>query len=374
MTARYKILIALALAGLAAAGLWAAKNPGDEAPSSPIAPAKPALSVTVVQPRVEPLARRLTAQGNVAAWQEASIGAEAGGLRLIRVVAQVGDKVKQGQVLAEFAAETPRAEAAQARATLAEAEAAWKEAADNATRARSIEGSGALSPQQLAQYLTAEHTTRARLEAARAGLAAAELRVRHTQVRASDDGVISYRAPAATLGAVVPQGHELFRLIRQHRLEWRAEVAAGELPLVRAGQPVQVVGPDGSRVEARVRMVAPTVDPQTRNALVYVDLPPAAGGLKAGMYAKGAFELGATAALTLPRQAVVTRDGYSYVFHIGAGGRVVQTKITPGRQSQDRVEILAGLAADAQVVGTGAGFLNDGDLVQVVQAAVGPAR
>ena len=66
-------------------------------------------------------------------------------------------------------------------------------------------------------------------------------------------------------------------------------------------------------------MIAPTVDPQTRSALVYVDLPASSQGnapFKAGMYASGAFELGTSGALTVPQQAIAVRDGFSYVFRL----------------------------------------------------------
>lgn len=343
------------------------------AAAEPAAPAKPALTVTVVSPESREVDRRLAANGSVAAWQEASLGAESGGLRLAAVKASVGDRVKRGELLAEFAAEVPLAEQAQARASLAEAEAALAEARANAARARSVDGTGALSPQQLQQYLTAETAADARVKAARAGLDAAELRVRHTRVVASDDGVISFRAPVATLGAVVPQGQELYRLIRQHRLEWRAEVPAAELTRLKVGQKVVVTPPAGGKVNGVVRTIAPTVDSQTRNALVYVDLPASAGNgadapLKAGMFARGEFELGKGRGLTLPRQAVAMRDGFNFIFLVGADQRVTQTKVDVGYRDAERVGINTPLPAGARVVASGAGFLSDGDLVQVTAA------
>lgn len=361
-------LMASLLAGLLTA--CSSEAPPPEAAKPAAGPAKPALAVTTVSPEGRELPRGLVANGSVAAWQEASIGAESGGLRLADVKVNVGSPVKRGELLAEFAADVPLAEQAQARASLAEAEAALQEARANAARARTVEASGGLSPQQIQQYLTAEATADARRQAARASLASADLRVRHTRVVASDDGVISFRAAGATVGAVVPQGQELFRLIRQQRLEWRAEVPAAELARVRVGQPVQLTAPGGERVTGTVRTLAPTVDVQSRNALVYVDLPAAAGkgvnaSFKAGMFARGEFALAASRGLTLPRQAIALRDGFNYVFRIGDGNRVVQTKVEVGRRDGERVEILSGLPADARVVASGAGFLDDGDLVQV---------
>jgi hypothetical protein len=121
-----------------------------------------------------------------------------------------------------------------------------------------------------------------------------------------------------------------------------------------------------------VRTIAPTVDAQSRNALVYVDLPPSLSSsapFKAGMYATGQFALGSSKAMTVPQQAVVVRDGFSYVFRLNPDGRVSQLKVSTGRRVGERIEVVAGLNADAQVVVGGAGFLNDGDLVRNVAAA-----
>jgi HlyD family secretion protein len=361
---------AWALAGatlLAAAALAvnAADKP-DEAKAPPRVAARPALTVTATQPQRADIATTITANGNVAAWQEASVGAEAHGLRLAEVRVNVGDVVKRGQVLATFAGDMVQADLAQSRAAVAEAEATLAEAAANAQRARELQASGALSAQQINQLLTAERTAQARLDALRAGARVQQLRLAQTQVLAPDHGVISARS--ATVGAVVPAGQELFRLIRQGRLEWRAEVAASELAQVQPGMAVRVTPAGGGALTGKVRMLAPTVDAATRNGLVYVDLP-AGGGARAGMFARGEFTVGSASALTLPQSAVLLRDGFSYVFRLGADSKVTQVKVQVGRRVGDRIEVAAGLDAAARVVASGAGFLSDGDTVRVVDAA-----
>src|SRR5690606_17074369 len=142
--------------------------------------------------------------------------------------------------------------------------------AANAARARELQTTGALSAQQINQYLTAERTARARLEAQRAAGRAQQLRLSNTRVLAPDDGVISARS--ATVGAVLPAGQELFRLIRKGRLEWRAEVPATDLARIEPGMAVTVTAGGGAPIAGKVRVVAPTVDAQTRNGIVYVDL------------------------------------------------------------------------------------------------------
>ena len=335
------------------------------------APVKAALTVTVTQPQPATMALRISANGNVAAWQEASVGTEANGLRLADVKVNVGDVVKRGQVLATFAPDTINADLAQSRAATAEAEAALAEAAANAQRARELQTTGALSAQQISQYLTAERTAQARLESVRAAAKTQQLRLAQTQVLAPDNGVISARS--ATVGAVLPAGQELFRLIRGGRLEWRAEVAAADLAQLKPGQTATVTPSGGAPLKGTVRMLAPTVDPQTRNGLVYVDLP-ASGTARAGMFARGDFEIGSGQALTLPQSAVMLRDGFAYVLRVGPDSKVTQAKVTVGRRAGDRIEITGGIDASAKVVAAGGGFLGDGDTVRVVDAAPAPAQ
>ena len=353
-------LAAILVLGSTAALLYTGTSrAADEAPADT---ARPALTVSTAQPQRGAVPLRLAANGNVAAWQEASIGAESNGLRLDAVLVNVGDVVKAGQVLARFSPETVQADVAQARASLLEAQAVAAEATDNAERARSLQATGALSQQQIQQFTTAGQTAQARVAVARALLQAQELRLQHTQVRAPDSGVISART--ATVGAVLGAGTELFRMVRKGRLEWRAEVTATELARIQPGAKARITGASGTTIEGTVRMVAPTVDPQTRNALVYVDLPPTTD-FRAGMFARGEFALGSTDALTIPQEALVVRDGFAYVFVVGPQQRVQQRKVQTGRRIADRVEILSGLEADMSVAVRGAGFLNDGDLVRV---------
>ena len=379
MTRRQRnLLLALvALIVVAVLAFWLLRKPAEPAPpggamptaAKGAAPPRPALTVSVAKPETSELTVTLSANGNVAAWQEAVVGSESNGLRLAEVRVNVGDVVKKGQLLAVFSPETVNADVAQARASLAEAKATAADAAGNAARARTLAQTGALSQQQINQYQTTEQTAKARVEAAEAVLAAQQVRGRNTRVLAPDDGVISARS--ATVGSVVAAGTELFRLIRQGRLEWRAEVTSAEIARIALGTPVFVVGASGAQVQGKVRSIAPTVDPQTRAALVYVDLPPVQQntGIKAGMFARGDFELGRSSAPTVPQSAIVPRDGFNNLFLLKDDNRVSQLKVQTGRRVGDRVEITSALPQGARMVVQGAGFLNDGDLVKVVDAA-----
>ena len=331
----------------------------------PAAAPKPAMTVTVAQPQSHNLSQRLSANGTVSAWQEASVGAEIGGLRLTEVRVNVGDQVSAGQVLAVFANDNVVAEMNQAKAALNEAKAVAMEAKANADRARALEPSGVISAQQFNKDVTAEVTAQARVESAQANLAVHELRMKQTLVRAPDRGVISTRN--ASVGAVVGLGTELFRLIRGNRLEWRADLVSSELFRIKPGQKVRITGPNGSEVNAQVRSVSPTVDAQNRTGMVYVDLPASAGSLlKPGMFVRGEFEFGSSAALMVPQQSVVVRDGFQQLYVVGADQRVSLVKVNVGRRQGDLLEITSSLPVNAKVVVRGAGFLTAGDLVKVV--------
>ena len=341
------IWLGLGLALVLVVVFWFFIRPSaDAAAAAAPAEARPALTVTVHKPTLASLPISLQANGDITAWQEASVGAEVNGLRLASVNVNVGDVVRKGQVLAVFASETTRADSLQSRASVMQAEASYENAKADADRARSIQDTGALSRSQVAQYLTQEKVARAQWEAAKAGLEANEVRLGNTKVLAPDDGIISSRA--ATVGSVVAPGQELFRLVRQGRMEWRAEVTPSEVGRIRVGQQAQVTAATGLEISGKVRAIAPSANAQTRNILVFVDLPKHAD-LKAGTFAKGRFDLGQSEALTVPSESVVVRDGSNYVFVIDDQNKASQRKIRTGRRVGERVEVLEGLKAEESV-------------------------
>ena len=353
-----------AVLGLVVLGATAVRAENKKAATPAVA--KASLTVTTTKATQSDWLVKLSANGNIAPWQEAIVGAESNGLRLAEVRVNVGDVVKRGQTLANFAPETVRAELAQQSASVAEAEAALAEAEANSARAKTLQDSGAMSTQQINQYVTAAKTAAARLQAAKAARESGQLRVGFTRVVAPDDGVISARL--ATVGAVVNGGQELFRLIRKNRLEWRAEVTSSDLAKVSPGQSVVVTTPTGVTVNGKVRVIAPTVDSTSRNAIVYVDLSNSAAA-KSGMFASGVFSVGSATALSVPQQSVVLRDGMTYVYQLLTDNKVSQVKVQTGRRLNDRVEIASGLKGTETIVVNGAAFLAQGDTVRVVADA-----
>ncbi|WP_312315802.1 efflux RND transporter periplasmic adaptor subunit [Stenotrophomonas sp.] len=326
----------------------------------------PVMSVDLVQPQSQRWPLQVSATGAVAAWQEASIGSEANGLLLTEVRVNVGDTVRPGELLARFSPELMQAELAEASAAVALARAEAREAAANHQRAQALDGAGVMSRQQVSQYQAAALTSQARLQAAQAAEQKARLRVQQTQVRAPGAGVISARS--ATVGAVVPAGQELFRLIRDGRLEWRAVVSSADLQQLQVGQSAHIRLADGGTLQGTVRSIGPMIDGSSRSGQVYVDLP-ASAAVRAGDFVQGHILVGERSALTLPQTAILMRDGFHFVMQIGQGGFVTTRKVAVGRQREGRTEIVEGLDAADAVIASGLGFLNDADRVRVADAS-----
>ncbi|HEY0966367.1 MAG TPA: efflux RND transporter periplasmic adaptor subunit [Opitutaceae bacterium] len=321
-----------------------------------------ALTVALVSPRTDTWPERIVASGSIEPWEESIIGAEIGGLRLSEVLVNVGDAVTKGQLLARFSDENVRMDLIQAEAALVEAEANLVLAKDQADRARQLNATSAMSRQDLLNLETAEKRSAARLSTAQAQLEVQRLRLRYTQVLAPDAGVISARS--ATVGAVMANGTQLFRLIRQGRLEWRAELDSRALERIQPGQNVEIVLTGAARLRGVVRQSSPVVSATTRSGLVYVDLPEP-GTLKAGMFLSGEILLPGSPALHAPESVLVHRDGFQYVMKVSADRRVRQVKVVTGRRNGKDVELLQGVTDEDQLVASGGSFLNEGDLVRL---------
>ncbi|WP_375337080.1 efflux RND transporter periplasmic adaptor subunit [Rhizobium bangladeshense] len=316
---------------------------------------------------VEALAERdwpetVLAGGWLKPWHEAISAAEISGVRITDVFVDVGSVVTKGQALAQLADDTLRADLRKEEALLATAKADLAKAEANAERARKMIGSGVLSDEKIIEYLSAEQTAMASVQSAQALVDSQKIKLSQTTIVAVDDGLITSRT--AQLGAVVTSGMELFRLVRQQRIEWQAEVSARYGPLIKEGMTATIEGPRGQQLKGTVRLVAPTVSTDTGRTLVYVSLS-ADSRAPIGFYATGRIKLRLVLALAVPETALVTRDGIDYVFTIDAEERARRIRVKTGRRNDGEVEIISGLTRSAMVVKTGGAFLSDGALVRV---------
>lgn len=325
-----------------------------------------ALTVELTTPQSSEWPQELRASGAVAPWEEIVVSPETGGLRVDGLLVSVGDRVVRGQLLARLADATVRAELAKQQALVAQAQASLQQAAGNLKRAQGVDVAGALAPQKLDEYQANEATARASLASAQADLQSANLKLSQTQITAPDAGVVSSRS--GVVGNVASVGTELMRLIRQGRIEWRAELDARQLTQVRVGQTAQVQLPGGQLVAGKVRLVSPTLSTTTGRGIAYVSLDAASArsDVRAGVFAEGTIALQQQTALTLPESALVMRDGRSYVYTVGADNKVSSQPVTSGRRQGARVEVVSGLDAATRVVAKGGAFLSDGMQVTVV--------
>jgi RND family efflux transporter MFP subunit len=327
---------------------------------------KPALTVKVAQLQPLEMAQILSANGSVLPWQESVISAEITGLRITEVNVSVGDRVQKGDVLATLDSETVQVSETEARASFAESEAVLAEAKANAARSKKLAASGFVSEQQTGQSAASEQTAQARVEVQRARVMSAHLRVLQTRIVAPDSGIIS--AANAASGSLSQPGVELFRLIRKGYLEWKAELTADELALVKKGMAVNIAAPNGRTVQAKVRAVSPMVNVQTRYGYALVRLPEDSG-LIAGGFVRGTFDVGGglRKVQSLPHSALMQRGSKTYALVIGSDNHVHERPVTVGLRNAERVEIKEGLKEGELVVASGGSFLTEGDVVQVVK-------
>lgn len=324
-----------------------------------------ALTVELVRPAVSQWPETVPASGWLQPWQEAVISSEVSGLKTVSILVDVGSKVKRGDLLAELDSASVLADLNKQKAAVDTAEANLDEANANVERAHTLGTSGALSGQTITQYLITQRTAQASVVSEKTGLQSEEIKLQQTRIVAPDDGIISSRS--ATLGAVVSSGTEMFRLIRQDRVEWQAEVSAQYLNSVRQGQSARLTLSDGSQVSGTVRLVSPTIFKETGRSIVFVSL--AADSARSGQFATGAIDIAVTRSLNVPQTAVIQRDGSNYVFVQTDGSHVQSRLVHIGRLQGDSVEIADGIDAGANVVKAGGSFLSDGASVKVVNGS-----
>ncbi|MGC2777991.1 MAG: efflux RND transporter periplasmic adaptor subunit [Bradyrhizobium sp.] len=342
----------------------------------------------------------LAATGSLVAREEDVVGAEVDGLRIVEMLADIGDRVEEGQVLARLDSTMLRtqlaqntamiaiaqASVAQMNASLTEMQANEAEAAEALKRTQTLNATGAISP---AQLLTRE--TQAKVAAAKSAAAAEnlrmaeaqeafaeaqrgeiELKIARTELKAPSTGIISHRA--ARLGAVAGTGGEpLFRLVRNGQIEFDAEVPETVLPQIESGQDVEVWLPGLSEaVIGRVRLVDPTVDRSSRLGRVAVALPPHTA-MRAGVFARGSITIGKRQAITVPLSAVSFSKNGTYV-QLATNNVVEIRNVQTGLKHGTRVEIVDGLIEGQEVVVRAGAFVRPGERILPVRSDARPGR
>lgn len=317
------------------------------------------------------LPRVIVASGSVSAWEEVPIGAETGGLTAVGVYVDEGAYVRQGQVLVKLNDALLQAQLRQQQAGVqtAEANAARDDAALG--RAQELKQRGFLSQASLDTALANQRASQANLASARAALSEIRTRLSQAEIKAPVSGLIISRN--VTKGQIVEAGTQLFRMVRDGRLELDAQVPETDLPALRAGQTATITSNEGVTTSGTIRIVTPEVDAQTRLGLARITLSPGSG-LKPGMFARAAIDAGAQPATVVPTGAVLYRNNKAGVFVLSADNAASFRPVTVLSRRDDQTSV-SGVEPGVRVVVQGAGFLSDGDKVTVStgQPAAAPA-
>lgn len=327
------------------------------------------LSVETVSPSQDDIGRTLSADGTINAKDIANVSAKVSGVAIERVLVEEGDRVRAGQVLAMFDTDAMEQQVLQAEADVAEAEATLANASADAARVLPLIDIDAISKQEADRYRTSEVRARAALQASKARLSNQRLTLNNATVVAPVSGIISEKM--IEVGQVAG-GDPLFTIIKGGILEWRAELDPKLIGDINIGTPVRVALPGGDSVMGQVSRIAPTAD-NNRQITIYASLA-ANSKIRAGMYQTGEFLLGSASTQTIPNSAIVSNDGYDYVMLVTdltttdgkSMGRIKQQRVTLGERLGENVAVLDPLPSDSRIVQQGGSFLNDGDLVRIV--------
>jgi HlyD family secretion protein len=387
-------LLTLALTAALATGLpQMAFAEGEETEAVVTAPVLPAITVSTVGR--DTVRDRVIVSGLIGPIEQVQVAPLVEGQPVESLLADVGDMVTAGQVLATLSTTTlelqvsqNNASLASARATIAQADAQLLEAqstADEAvrvnTRTASLREQGTASQAAAdtaaanAISATARVTVAAQsLEAARAQLALVEaqmanaaLSLERTKVVAPVSGTIVQRN--ATIGSIATAaGDPMFIIVKDNALELRGDVAEIDLIRLDAGQPasLRLVGSIASQT-GKVRLVEPTVDATTRLGRVRVTIDDSSA-VRSGMFAEAEVIAAEHDAIVVPVTALGATNGQPTVMKV-ADGLVTRVPVTPGIRDGDIVEIIEGLVVGDTVVTRAGAFVRDGDRINPVVAA-----
>jgi HlyD family secretion protein len=390
---RYLAVTAGVLVAAAAGGAMMLKQRTAAPAIEPVKYAKPLPPAVTVSPaRERTFVDRLFVSGSLVARDEALVGAQIDGLRVVELLAEDGDRVEKDQVLARLDrsqldallaqndAALVRADAAiaQARNQIDQSEAMREQAAADLARAKGL-AIGVITQQTLDQRIATARSSEAQVAASRSALAVAEadkrsreaerrelmVRIGRTEVRAPVAGIVSRRT--ARLGALaMGSADPLFRIIADGAIDLEAEVPEDSLAKLAVGMPATIELAGDCKASGYVRLIASEVDKTTRLGKVRIALGPESRA-HIGAFASGTVEVAHRLALSVPAAAVIQSANGSTVA-IVTDGRIEMSPVTVGLTNGKAIELREGLAVGQQVVARAAAFLRTGDEVRPTEA------
>lgn len=386
----FPVAIAIALAPVTARAEAAAA--AESAADVATGPVYPAIYVSKVEPR--DLADRIIATGLVAPVEQIQVQPLIEGQPIESLMADIGDMVEAGQVLAVLSKSTlelqraqsvaslaaAKATVAQAEAQLLEAESSAAEAERVADRTRKLRDQGTASQAATdtanANAVTATagvSVARQSLEAARAQIALieaqmanVELQLTRTEVKAPYAGRVVERN--ATIGAVATAASlPMFVIEKDGALELRADVSESDILRLEPGQPVILrVAGAAEALTGTVRLIEPVIDSTTRLGRARIALD-ASETVRAGMFMEASILIAQREALAVPISAINGETGQQTVMRVKEG--VVElVKVTVGIRDSGWIEIAAGLDSGDLVVTKAGSFVRPGNRINPVPA------
>jgi RND family efflux transporter MFP subunit len=401
MSSKSKKVVLLTAAGAAAAvaaAIWTGKLPVTKRPGETAAlEAKKELlalapTVSVVRAATEDFVETVVLTGTVVPREEILVGPEVEGLRIVEVLADEGEAVKKGQVLARLVSDTLEAQLAQNKATRARAEASIAQATSNiaSAEARQVEArnalergkplrqSGYMSEATLDQRESAARTASAQLAASKDALKLAEAelaqaqaagrelewRRSRTEIAAPADGIISRRV-ARVGGFAAGAGDALFRIVARGEIELEAEVPETRLSRLKEDQKAEIQVAGGATAAGKVRIVSPEIDRQTRLGRTRIFIGQS-DTIRVGAFARASVETARSRGISVPSGALQhAENGTTSVLAV-LDGVVRARPVKVGLVAGARTEIVEGLTAGEMVVARSGTFLRDGDVVKPV--------
>ena len=354
-------------------------------------------TVTTVESKATTIRQTITTNGTVEAFDLLSVAPQASGLQIQSVNVREGDRVTAGEILAvlddsvlqsqiaqaQAQVVQAQAEVARAEASAAQAQAEVAEARENFERYNALFEQGAISAEELTSRRTTLTTEEQTVGSANAAIDSATANVRsreaevtrlqtqldQTLVLAPSSGVIAEKN--ATVGDTASTSTPLFKIIDGDQLELAVRVPQSQLAQINVGTPVQsrTNSDKNLQLQGQVRAIDPTVDAQTRQATVKVGLP-GSDRIRPGMFLQAAIVTDSRSGIAVPADAVLPQpDGTFLVYTlkpdntaranvVDIGDRISATATEPAK-----IEITNGLDENVPVIVEGAGYLQDGDLV-----------
>lgn len=319
-------------------------------------------TVTVIVPGRSEVARTVTASGTLAAFRDQPVGIAGGGGRVTSVLVDAGRWVSAGQTLATVDRSVQAQQAAQLAAQVDAARANAALAQSNFERAQSLLGRGFVSKAEIDSKRATRDAAMAQVRVAQAQLGATRAQIGQLNVIAPTSGLILSRN--VEVGQIVSPGSgALFRLAANGAMEMKAQMSQQDLAFVRQGMPASVtpIGMDRS-FSGTVRLVAPVIDPQSRQGEVRIAVPYDAA-IRPGGFAEAKIGAGGTTAPLLPQSAVLSDEKGNYVYVINGKNEVERRNIKIGTVDDQGVTIAEGITGQEAVVLSAGPFLNPGQKV-----------